>query len=131
MQTDVWTAPKNIWSESLPLAVVFILALAIRVVNLNYNSPFNDEAIYIVLGKMGLFLRDWWTYNAQSWVAGLPYLYPSFSALAYVTGGIVGSRLLSVLFGLLTIGEVYQLTEAVFHKDKHAKAAAIIASIVV
>src|SRR3989304_10223442 len=75
----------------------------IRAVNLSYNSPFNDEAIYIVIGKMGLFGGDWTSYNAASWMAGLPFLYPPLAGVGFELGGIVGARMLSVVFGVLSV----------------------------
>lgn len=94
------------------IAGIFIIAAAaaVRLYNLDYNTPFTDEAIYIVIGKLGLFEGDWSSYNTQAWMAGFPYLYPSLSALAYSTGGIVASRLLSVLVGVLIVEEIYRFT---------------------
>ena len=89
------------------LAVILIISFLLRVVNLNYNSPFNDEAVYIVIGKMGVFGGDWFSYNAKNWMAGFPYFYPTLTALSYITGGIVGSRFLSVMFGIMSIEAVY------------------------
>jgi hypothetical protein len=106
-------------------------AFIVRAIHLNYNSPFNDEAVYVVVGKMGIFLRDWWSYNAQSWMAGLPYLYPSASALAYETGGIVGSRLLNVFFGVLSIAEIYEITFTINLIPNRKKLASLIAAIIV
>ncbi len=84
-------------------------------VNLNYNSPFNDEAIYVVVGKLGLYKNDWGSYNAQSWMGGSQYLYPALTALAYNFGGIVGSRAVNVICGLVAASAVgwvvYQLAE--------------------
>lgn len=79
------------------------LALFQFLKNIHYNSPFNDEAIYIVLGKLGFFQHDWSSYGASSWVSGNQYLYPSLTALAYQSGGIIGSRVLNVLLAILTI----------------------------
>lgn len=83
--------------------LILVVGFVLRAINLAYNSPFNDEAIYVVVGKMGILQWDWATYNASSWMAGLPYFYPSMAALSYATGGIVGARFLNVVFGVLTI----------------------------
>jgi 4-amino-4-deoxy-L-arabinose transferase-like glycosyltransferase len=101
------------------LLVIIGIGFILRVINLNYNSPFNDEAIYIVLGRLGLFQGDWWTYNAAAWMAGQPYIYPSLSAIAYITGGIIGSRFLNVIFGVLAIEAVFNFTRLISpSKDK-------------
>lgn len=92
------------------LFIITGLSFGLRIYNLNYNSPFNDEAIYIVLGRLGIFQGDWWIYNAASWMAGQPYVYPSMTAIAYMSGGIVASRVLNVLIGLLAIESMFALT---------------------
>lgn len=100
---------ENISSRSVfnvALALIMVSAFLLKSYNLNYNSPFNDEAIYIVVGEMGIFQQDWYTYNADSWMAGAPYIYPSMAALSYKIGGIVGSRLLNVILGVLAIEAV-------------------------
>ncbi|MDO8489488.1 MAG: hypothetical protein Q7S42_05200 [Candidatus Omnitrophota bacterium] len=109
----------------------FILAAAflVRTANINYNSAFNDEAIYIVIGRMGLFTSDWWSYGAKLWMAGVPYIYPTLTALAYETGGLIASRFLNVIFGVLLIEEVYRLTNLLnLFSPKINRRAAIIAA---
>jgi 4-amino-4-deoxy-L-arabinose transferase-like glycosyltransferase len=115
------------------LLLYFILASAflVRVINLNYNSAFNDEAIYIVVGRMGLFVSDWWSYGANLWMAGLPYIYPTLTALAYQLGGLMGSRLLNVVLGTILVEEVYRLTKIINLYDKKTnQLAALIAAFV-
>ncbi len=97
--------------EVILLSLLFIAALSIRIYNLNYNSPFSDEALYVVIGKMGIFQHDWFTYSAKNWMGGLSYIYPSISAVAYESGGILGSRFLNIFFSLFTLVEVYKLTQ--------------------
>lgn len=80
---------------------LLVVMFGARIYNLNYNSPFNDEAVYIVVGELGLFEGDWVTYNPGSWIAGHPKLYPSMAALGFQFGGIWGARFLSTLFGLV------------------------------
>jgi hypothetical protein len=89
---------------------IILFAFLIRVYNLDYNSPFSDEAIYIVIGKLGVFQGDWWSYNAVSWMGGSPFFYPTISAISSVTGGIIGSRLLNVVFGVLTVETIFRIT---------------------
>jgi putative effector of murein hydrolase LrgA (UPF0299 family) len=111
------------------LVVLILVTFTIRLVNLDYNTPFNDEAIYVVVGKMGIFERDWWTYNASVWIPGLQYFYPSLTAIAYTFGGIAGSRFLNVFFGVLMVEVVFFLTMFLFEKiDKKAVIAGIIAA---
>lgn len=88
-------------------ALVQMTSLVWRGVNLNYNSPFNDEAIYVVIGRMGFFQGDWQTYTASDWIAGHPYFFPVMAALTYPFKGIVGPRLLNVILGVLFIETVF------------------------
>lgn len=91
---------------TLILGIVFVL----RVFDLNYNAPFNDEAIYIVIGKLGLFQWDWTSYNTSNWMAGIPFFYPSIAALSYITGGIVGARLFNVVVFILLLEAIFMIT---------------------
>jgi hypothetical protein len=119
---------------TLILLVVLILSFCVRFYNLNYNSPFNDEAIYIVLGRMGIFQGDWWSYNPSAWVPGLPYLYPTMTAIAYMSGGIVGSRFLSVIFGVLAIEVIYVITKSFYpppEKNGYKNLAGLISAVVI
>lgn len=88
---------------------ILAIFLYLRLVNLNYNAPFNDEAIYIVIGKLGVFSWNWWVYNANSWMAGNQLVYPSITALFYSIGGILGSRFFSVLMGVLSIEMIFRI----------------------
>jgi hypothetical protein len=95
--------------SSAALLVLLVSSFIVRIINLNYNSAFNDEAIYVVVGRLGVFQGDWLTYNAQSWMAGLPYVYPSMTALAHVFGGVIGSRLLNVIMGVFCVKALYDI----------------------
>lgn len=98
--------------------LLFTLFILIRVLFLNYNSAFNDEAIYIVIGRMGLFASDWWSYGASSWMAGLPYIYPALTSMVYQTGGLIASRLLNVVLSILLIEETLRFTQLLNLFDK-------------
>ncbi|HLB51617.1 hypothetical protein A3F07_01810 [candidate division WWE3 bacterium RIFCSPHIGHO2_12_FULL_38_15] len=106
-------------------AVIFSFFL--RIQDLNYNSAFGEEAVYVIVGKMGIFYRDWHTFNSFTWMGGLPYLYPVLSALAYENGGIYGSRLLNVFLSLLVLEELYRFTLNInlFGRKKNIAAALI------
>ena len=84
---------KKVYTDNFWLYCILFFALLIRVIGINYNSAFNDEAIYVVVGRLGIFANDWWSYGAKLWMAGLPYIYPPLTALAYEVGGLAGSRL--------------------------------------
>src|SRR3990167_7889340 len=92
------------------LALILLISLAIRVYNLNYNSPFLDEAQYIVLGKKVLACH-WQESNPFSWVGGMPLFYPTLSAIFGVFG-IIGSRFFNVLLGVLSVYLIYEFTKS-------------------
>ncbi len=85
------------------LALILLIIFLVRTVSLNYNSPFNDEAAYVVVGKMGLYYGDWESMNPFSWVGGVPFLYPAISGVFYSLGGIVLVRLVSELFFIVSL----------------------------
>ena len=86
------------------LIVTIVIFYSLRFHNLSADTTYiNDESIYILVGKMGLFEYDWSAYNPQNWIPGDYYLYPSLTAIAYTVGGYAGSRILSLLFGLFTL----------------------------
>ena len=81
------------------LIVTIVIFYSLRFHNLSADTTYiNDESIYILVGKMGLFEYDWSAYNPQNWIPGDYYLYPSLTAIAYTVGGYAGSRILSLLF---------------------------------
>lgn len=102
-----------------PATLVFAILAACYLYNLGYNSPFSDEAIYIVLGKLALFQWDWTSFAASDWMAGSLYAYPPLSAIAYSGSGIIGSRFLSVIFGLIAVYSISRI--AMFYVDKQSQ----------
>lgn len=97
----LFTFPTNL------LLVILLLSFLIRVVNLNYNSPFLDEAIYLTLGKQVLSWQ-WQSEDPYAWVGGNPLFYPTLSAIFGFFGGIVGARFFSVLLGTFSVYLMYQ-----------------------
>ena len=97
------------WLFYNPLVLIILAAFLFRVINLNYNTPFLDEAIYIKLGEKVLE-GHWQEESPFSWIGGMPLFYPSLSALFYNIGGLLGSRLLNVLLGTLSVYLLYGFT---------------------
>jgi len=100
--------PQLLWFGALALLLSY--AFFLRVINLNYNSAFIDEASSVIIGRMGVFQGDWWTYNAANWYSGHPLFEPVISSLTYVTTGIFGSRMMNVIISILTIEAVMVTT---------------------
>src|SRR5688500_6963109 len=95
--TTLKSALTLLHTHYFALTTILFGAFLLRAHNLNYNSPFIDEAMYIVVGKWGFLQKDWLTFDAASWMLGHPYAYTPLTSLAYLSGGIVGSRFLNVI----------------------------------
>src|SRR3990167_2719206 len=112
------------------LIVILLSAFLIRIINLNYNSPFLDEAIYINLGKE--FWKCHWSelFGDISWVGGFPFFYPPVSAIFHAAGGIVATRFFNVILGVGSVFLIYRFTREIFpiSSEKESKTAGIVAS---
>lgn len=112
--------------------ILFFIFFTVRIFNLNYNSPFGDEAIYIVIGKLGLFHGDWDSLDSLTWMGGIPYLYPSLSALFYKIYGLVASRFISILFFMGVLYTVYKIAYLMYPgKSIKQKTSASLLSIII
>ncbi len=115
MKKQILSIKNDLFLSSVVLGVM-LLSLTTRLINLNYNAPFNDEAVYVIVGLMGIFERDWWTYNASVWIPGVQYLYPSLTAIAYNFGGITASRFVNVLLGVFLVETIFLLTSTIHYQ---------------
>ncbi len=97
---------KSVKITTTALVAILLLAFGVRVYNLNYNSPFLDEALYIVLGEK-VFSGQWQEEDPFGWVGGMPLLYPPLAALFGTVGGVLGARFLNVLLGTLSVYLMY------------------------
>src|SRR3990172_11986994 len=99
------------------LGFILLAAFLIRTVNLNYNSPFLDEAVYINLGKT--FWKGRWgeLFHDISWVGGFPFFYPPLSAMFHALGGIIATRFFNVLLGVGSVFLIYRFTREIFPID--------------
>jgi hypothetical protein len=115
------------------ISFLFFLLFAISILlsksyNLDYNSPFNDEAVYVVVGKMGLFNGDWESLTPFNWVGGVPFVYPLISGGLYALGGIELARLFNVVLFMLSLYFVYQIAYHLAESDQRlARNGALIA----
>lgn len=107
--------------QTILLLAILGAAFLVRLYNLSYNSPSIDEAIYVMIGRLGLFQNDWWSYNPSTWLAGLPYIYPTIAATTYMLGGIMASRLFNIILSLLLIEAVYNLTLTIIKSKDNLK----------
>lgn len=93
------------------LIFIIVLAAVVRLIHINFNSPFLDEAIYIVLGRKILEGNFHEILGSASWVGGFPFFYPLLSAIAYSLGGILASRILNVVLGTVAIFLIYHFAK--------------------
>jgi 4-amino-4-deoxy-L-arabinose transferase-like glycosyltransferase len=90
---------------------ILVFAFLFRIYNINYNTPFLDEAQYIAVG-LKILSGDFETgFGGISWIGGSPFMYPLLSAIFYSIGGIVGSRFFMVILGTISVFLMYQLTK--------------------
>ncbi len=108
-----------------------MIGLIFRAFNLIYNGPSGDEAIYVVVGQLGIFGGDWFFYNASSWLSGSQFLYPSLSGIAYALHGIWASRMLSVIAGTILTLLTYFITIEFSKTLKNKRIGALVAASVV
>jgi len=99
---------------SAALWAILLLAFLVRVINLNYNSPFLDEAIYVVLGKKILSGNFAEVASSITWVGGFPFFYPTISAIFFSIGGILATRFFNVILGTIVVFLTYQLAKQLF-----------------
>lgn len=101
------------------LIFILLIAFILRVYDLHYSTPFIDEAQYIVVGLRILGGDLISGIAASSWVGGFPYVFPLLTAAFYSLGGIIGSRMFTVILGTICVFLMYQLTQQLmFFKDK-------------
>lgn len=93
-----------------PLVLIFfITAFAVRFVHLNYNSPFNDEAVYALVGQLGINYGDWQSMTPFKWLGGIPYFYPLISGFFYNLGGIYLVRLVNVFLFMISLFIIHKI----------------------
>lgn len=81
----------------------FVLLFWYLSMQMPHSLPNTDEAISILLGKLGLAAQDWTSFQAANWYGATVHIYPIISALSYDIGGIMASRIISLLSSLIII----------------------------
>ena len=80
--------------QQILVASLLILLCGIRLIDVQYNTLFVDEASYLLVGEQVLQGRP--DPQALTWMSG-SYLYPMLAAAVAPFGGIGGLRALSAL----------------------------------
>jgi 4-amino-4-deoxy-L-arabinose transferase-like glycosyltransferase len=106
------------------LAVQALLSLRL------HNTAFEDEALYIVAGRVelahllhhGLLYADYGSY-----FSGYPMFYPLIAGAIYGKFGLTGVRVLSLLLMLACTGLLYGISRRLFNERAALAAAAVFA----
>lgn len=109
------------------LGLVILFSFLIRIMSLDYNSSFLDEAIYIILGKE---IFETGETSAFSWMGGMPFMYPVLTA-AFFEFGIVGSRFLNAMLGTASVILMFHMVDnlKIFQDPVKNKSLALISAI--
>jgi hypothetical protein len=97
--------------DQLLVLLLLPLIFAVRVVDVNYNTLFVDEAIYAIVGRD--LLAGVADYSNLGWMYG-SFLYPMMAGMVDSLGGVAGMRLLSATFSTLAAGFIYLATTRLF-----------------
>jgi 4-amino-4-deoxy-L-arabinose transferase-like glycosyltransferase len=111
------TTRRRTWiSRSVLAAILLVQALlSVRLA----NTAFEDEALYVAAGHIELahLLHGTPVHLAfASYFSGAPTLYPVLAAAVDSVFGLIGVRLLSLLFMLVTTALLYSVTRRLFNE---------------
>jgi hypothetical protein len=99
-------------NRSFALFVLLItITFLIRVTDINYNSIFIDEAIYVTVGDEAL--QGDFGQHASRWMYG-SYLYPMIAATVNDAGGLEALRMFSAIVSTLAVVFVFLVTLRLF-----------------
>ena len=114
---------------SWPLAVILAVQALFSVRLLKADTAFQDEALYLWAGHLewahllhGVSLPQF-----PAYFSGAPVIYPPLAALADSVGGLVGARLLSLVFMLGTTALLWFTTDRLFGRRAAFFSAALFA----
>ncbi len=93
------------------------------------NTAYIDEATYMWAGHLEIahWLHGTSVPPFQTWFSGAPVIYPPISAVADSVGGLVGVRILSLVFMLGTTALLWDITSRLFGSRAAFFAAALFA----
>ncbi len=95
--------------------VIVALYFLLCIVSLNYNGPFFDEGIYVTAGTRTLesaAYRD----GFLTWFAG-SLAWPVLAGAGYHVGGLIGTRVVAVLLGTVTLAAFGRATRNIFNEQ--------------
>jgi hypothetical protein len=91
-----WVGVRGVW----PLLVVVVVQVVLSLRLARLDTAFQDEAAYLLAGRL-----EWWHWlhgglipPFPAFFSGAPVVYPPVGAVADGVGGLVGARVLSLVF---------------------------------
>lgn len=103
---------KNFYRRARWSVIVIFILLSLS--TLNYNGPFFDEGIYVTAGTRTLestAYRD----GFLTWFAG-SLAWPVLAGAGYYVGGLIGTRVVAVLLGTLTLAVFGRAARNIFNE---------------
>ncbi len=100
--------------ESVLLVVLLVLFFSIRLTNIDYNTLFVDEAIYVLVGQHVIDGAP--IPNVTSWMYG-SYVYPLIAATVDNFLGVAGIRGLSALLSAIAALCVFRATDLLLNRQ--------------
>lgn len=112
----------------LPFAAILAVQAWLSARLLSRNTAFLDEATYISAGKY--VLKSWFHHTPDmhfpTYFSGAPTIYPVLAGISDSIGGLVGARILSLVFMLLATTFCYATTSRLFGRPAGWFAAAVL-----
>lgn len=107
-----------------------LLALVVRVVRLDAIRVFVDEVNFMAPIRVFWYESDVPLLQPMSSVAAFPYIYPYLQSLTVAIFGrdLTGLRIISGVFGALTVPALYMLAKSLFNRRVAWVAAALLAT---
>ncbi len=95
-----------------PVVVILLIQATLSIRLFWSNTNFQDEGLYLWAGylQFGHHAQSAQIQGLETWFSGSPAIYPLLGAQAARIGGLVGARLLSLVFMLLATTALYAVT---------------------
>lgn len=109
---------RAVWNNHSLLLLIAILTIQV-VLSLRLvwsNTAYIDEATYLWAGHLEIahWLHGTPVPPFQTWFSGAPIVYPPIAAMADSVGGLVGGRILSLVFMIGTTAVLWNITSRLF-----------------
>jgi 4-amino-4-deoxy-L-arabinose transferase-like glycosyltransferase len=118
------------WNDHSLLLVAVLTVQAVLSLRLVWsNTAYVDEATYLWAGHLEIahWLHGTPVPPFQTWLSGAPVLYPPIAAIADSAGGLIGARILSLVFMTGTTVLLWDVTSRLFGRRAAFFAAALFA----